>query len=107
MAFVVKKISSYSWPVTVETPDSGRFEKHTFDATFKRMGRTEFNRLAEKGDKELLETVLLGWDGLLNEDETPMVYSVASVRELVDDPFFSRGFIKAYLESMEGAPAKN
>ena len=107
MAFIVKKISSYTWPVTVETPDNGRFEKQTFDATFKRLGRADFTKLADKGDKELLETALLGWDGLLNEDEAPLVYSMATLRELVDDPFFSRGVIKAYLESIEGSSAKN
>ena len=108
MAYVVKKTSSYQWPVTVKTPNHGQFEKQTFDATFKKLGRADFNKLADRGDRDLLETVLLGWDGLLNEDETPLVYSIAALREQLDDPYFSRAAITAYLESLEGgSQAKN
>lgn len=108
MAFVRKKVANYKWPVTVEVPsDGGRFEKQTFDATFKRLGRTEFSKLADKGDTELLEAVLDGWDGVLDEDDKPVAYTAANRRDLFEDPYFCRGVIKAYLESLEGAQVKN
>jgi hypothetical protein len=108
MAFIRKKVATYKWPVTIESPvDGGIFERETFDAVFKRIGRTEFQKLVDAGDMELLGTVLVGWDGINDESEKPVPYSPSNCRELFDDPYFVKGLIKAYLESLEGAKAKN
>jgi hypothetical protein len=108
MAFIRKKVASYKWPVVVEVPsDGGRFEKQSFDATFKRLGRSEFSKLADQGDTQLLEAVLEGWEGILDEDDKAIPFTAANRRELFEDPYFCRGIIKAYLESLEGAQAKN
>ena len=41
MGFAIKQTASYFWPVVVELPaDVGRFEKHTFDAEFRRLNQT-------------------------------------------------------------------
>ena len=69
MAFVLKKTASYKWPVTVETPiDGGKFEKQTFDAVFKRMSRSAFMDLLDKGEDALVDQILEGWDGIKDED---------------------------------------
>jgi hypothetical protein len=108
MAFIRKKVATYKWPVTIEFPvDGGLFERETFDALFKRIGRAEFQKLVDTGDLELLETVLTGWEGINDESDKPLPYSPSNRRELLDDPYFVKGLIKAYLESLEGAKAKN
>jgi len=108
MAFIRKKVATYKWPVTVESPsDGGRFEKQSFDAIFKQLKRSEFSKLVEKGDTELLEAVWDSWDGILDEDEKPVANTAANRRDLLEDPYFCRGVVKAYLESLEGAQAKN
>lgn len=108
MAFVRKKDASYSWPVTVEVPsDGGRFDKQTFNAVFKRLGRAEFSKFAEAGDVQLLEAVVVGWDGILDEKDKEVPFSLPELRDLADDPFWCKGVIKAYLESLEGGQAKN
>ena len=51
MAFVLKKVSSYKWPVAVDVPvDGGKFKKETFTAIFRKMSRSAFNDLIEQGD---------------------------------------------------------
>ena len=108
MAFIRKKSSTFKWPVTVESPvDGGRFESETFDAVFKRVGRTEFQRLIDKGDIELIETVLTGWEGITDEGGKELPFNKGSLKEMMDDPYFTRGIITAYLASLEGGKAKN
>ena len=73
MAFVRKKVATYKWPVTVEYPsDGGHFEKQSFDVVFKRLGRSKFSELVDKGDIELLEAVLESWEGIEDEDGKPV-----------------------------------
>lgn len=108
MAFVRKKSSTFKWPVTVEFPvDGGRFESESFDAIFKRIGRKEFQKLLDKGDIDLIEAVLEGWEGVKDESEQDIPFTKAALKEQLDDPCFTRGVIKSYLETLEGAKAKN
>jgi hypothetical protein len=108
MAFVRKKSSSFKWPVTVEFPvDGGRFETESFDAVFKRIGRARFTELVDKGDFDLVEAVLEGWEGVKDEDGKDIPFTKASLEDMLDDPCFTKGLIKAYLESLEGGKAKN
>jgi hypothetical protein len=68
MAFVLKKVASYKWPVKVEIPvDGGKFETQTFDAIFKKMSRSAFNDLVDKGDDALVDGILEGWEGITDE----------------------------------------
>ena len=56
MAFVLKKTASYKWEVKVEIPvDGNRFETQTFEAVFKKMSRSAFNDLIDKGDDALVD----------------------------------------------------
>ena len=108
MAFVLKKVASYKWPVTVETPiDGGKFEKTTFDATFRKMSRSAFNNLVEQGDDALLDQILEGWDGIKDEGGKDVPFTQENKKELCDDPYVVRALINAYSASVLGAPAKN
>lgn len=108
MAFIRKKSNTFKWPVTISYPtDGGRYETESFDAVFKRMGRKEFQKVVEKGDNELVETVLKGWEGITDEAGKEIPFSVGELKELMDDPDFHRGVIQAYLASLEGEKAKN
>lgn len=108
MAFVRKKSSTFKWPVTVEFPvDGGRFEKETFDAVFKRIGRSDFQKLVDKGDTDLIEAVMVGWEGMQDEAGKELAFSPSNLKEQIEDPYWNRGVIGAYLKSLEGASAKN
>jgi len=108
MAFVLKKVASYKWPVTVEIPiDGGRFEKQTFDAVFKKMSRSAFNDLLDKGDEALVDGILEGWDGIKDEDGKDLPFSQKNKKELLDDTYVMKAVIQAYADSIVGAQAKN
>tara|TARA_E500000081_G_C6112550_1_gene343490 strand:- start:730 stop:1056 length:327 start_codon:yes stop_codon:yes gene_type:complete len=102
MTFIRKKSSTYKWPVKVSYPvDEGRFEVDTFDAVFKRIGRSEFQRLADSGDTELIEAVLVGWEKVADEAGKELPFNSRELRALIEDPCFTRGVIRAYLNSLD------
>ena len=108
MAFVRKKVKTFKWPVTIEEPaDGGVLEESTFDAVFKRVPRSEFQKLADKGDLELLKAVLVGWEGIDEEDGKPVPFSLATMKEFADDSYWIRGVLKAYTATFEGARLGN
>lgn len=108
MAFVLKKASSYKWPVAVDVPvDGGKFKKETFTAIFKKMSRSAFNDLVDQGDDALVGEIIEGWEGIKDEDGEDVEYSEAARRELFDDPYVLRAVITAYTDSLTGAQAKN
>lgn len=83
------------------------FEESTFDATFKRVPRSEFQELADKGDLELLKAVLTGWEGIEDESSKPVPFSSEMLKEFADDPYWIRGVLSAYTETFEGAKSGN
>ena len=108
MAFVLKKASSYKWPVAVDVPvDGGKFKKETFTAIFKKMSRSAFNDLIEQGVDALIGEIVEGWEGIKDEDGDEVVYSEEAQAELFDDPYVLRGVISAYTDSITGSQAKN
>lgn len=108
MAFVRKKVKSFKWPVTIEEPsDGGTFEPSTFDITFKRLGRKEFSKLSLKGDLPLLKAIVLDWNGVSEEDGTAIPFSIETLTEFSDDPYWVRGVLKAYTETFDGAKEGN
>ena len=108
MAFVLKKTASYKWPVTVETPiDGGKLEKQTFDAVFKRMSRSAFMDLLDKGEDALVDQILEGWDGIKDEDGKDVPFTQKNKKDMLDDPYVIRALITAYADSVAGVLVKN
>jgi hypothetical protein len=108
MAFVLKKVSSYKWPVSVDVPvDGGKFKKETFTAVFKKMSRSAFNDLVEQGDDALIAEIVEGWEGVKDEDGDDIEYNSETRDQLFDDPYVLRAVIMAYTDSLVGAQAKN
>lgn len=107
MPFTVRKVSSYDWPVKVQVPYKGKFKEETFTATFKKLTRSQFNDLVEQGDDALVNEILVGWKGVIDDEGQEMEFSYESMQDLIDDPFFLRGLISAFTESLSGAQAKN
>ena len=108
MAFVLKKTASYKWPVTVETPiDGGKFETQAFEAVFKKISRSAFNNLVDKGDDALVGEILLGWEGINDDAGKPVPFTEKNKQQLCDDPYVLRALIQAYADSLTGVTAKN
>lgn len=107
MAFVFKETATYEWPVTVEFPSGGKFEKQSFTAVFKKMPRSAFNELIEQGDDVLIGGIMDGWDEINDDDGNPISFNKKNLQKLFDDPYVLRATVSAYTESLLGAQAKN
>lgn len=120
MGFVISKKQAYPWPVTVKTPDParpGKWQSQTFTATFRRLPPLEVQeqlaRLTGRDlsdpdgmsaeerfsrESEFLDEVLLGWDGITDDEGVPVpcteesraaVLDIIEVRRAVFDAFFA------------------
>ena len=123
MALTLKKRNSYTWPVTIIIPvDGGHKEKSTFDVEFKRLTQTrisEIRKLARKmeigaiDDDEMLEDqeaakeIILGCDGVVDEENKEIKFSEKRLNELLDIPTVAGQIVKAWFDSLETAKRKN
>jgi hypothetical protein len=108
VAFVLKKTASYKWEVKVEVPvDGNQFETQAFEAVFKKISRSSFNDLVDKGDDALVDEILLGWEGINDENGKAVPFTERNKKQLCDDPYVLRGLIQAYADSVTGVTAKN
>lgn len=113
MFSIAKTVTEYSWPVVVHLPvDGGKVEKQTFDASFKRVSQTRINEIREAieagkiTDVSLANEILVGWSGITDGDEA-LVFSEASKVSLLDIPTVAAAIVRAFFESLSGAPRKN
>jgi hypothetical protein len=113
MGFAIKQTASYSWPVVVELPaDGGRFEKHTFDAEFRRLNQTRIESIMSEAvagqlrDVEVAGEVMIGWKGITENGED-IPYSEKAKADLLGLQLVAAAVIKAWMESLSGAKRKN
>ena len=108
MAFVKKKVQTFKWPVKVEEPsDGGVFDTSEFVAIFKRVPRSKFEKLADRGELDMLQAILVGWEDVLDENNKAIPFSQAALKEFTDDTYWIRGVLAAYTETIEGAKSGN
>lgn len=112
--FVLAKSANYFWPVSISLPASGgKFEKHVFDAHFKRLAQSHVRKLiegAESGtvtDLDFCREVLVGWKGIQDGDGQEVPFSETSLIELLEIPMVAKSIVLTYMESIAGAPRKN
>ena len=110
MAFVRKKTKVYPWPVEVQTPSEdkvGEFETTTFTGKFIRLSRSELNDFDSASEFEALKKVLVGWDGVNEEDGTPIQFSDKSLKEFSEDIDFVAGVLDAFKKFYANAQVGN
>ena len=114
MAFTLKTSDSYKWPVSIDIPvDHGKHERRTFDAEFKRITQSrvrEMGEMIEAGqitDVELVQEVLIGWDGISDEDANPVKFSNNALIQLCEIPMAATAISRVFFESIAGAKRKN
>ena len=108
MAFARKKVSTVKWPVKVEEPaDGGTFDTSTFTAVFKRLPRSKFEKLADRGELDLLQAIMVGWEEIQDETGKAVTFTQAALKEFADDPYWIRGVLNAYTETYKGGELGN
>lgn len=103
MAFVLKKSNTVKWPITFQkASDGGKFKKQTFTAIFKELGRDRFNELVDKGDVALVDEILLGWEGIQDEEKVDVPFSDENKAFLLDDFAIMKALIETYGQVIYG-----
>ena len=110
MAFVRKKTKVYSWPVQVKTPSEteiGEFETTEFTGKFIRLSRSELDSFESATEYEALKKVLVGWEGLTEEDGTPIEFSKTELKNFAEDTDFVAGVLDAFKKFYANAQVGN
>ena len=58
-------------------------------------------------ETELVTEVLLGWDGINDEDGNPIKFSQKALAQVIDVPMLATSISKAFFDSIAGAKRKN
>lgn len=111
--FKLKQSDTFTWPVEVKLAgDGGKFEKHTFDAEFKRVSQPRIDEIAlavgrnEMGDRQVCEEVVVGWSGI-TEDGEAVPFSPTNLGRILDLPGVARAISATFVAAHTGAAAKN
>ncbi|MDQ5910078.1 MAG: hypothetical protein QG599_2173 [Pseudomonadota bacterium] len=121
--FAIVKKPTYSWTVEVQTPDPakpGKWKAHTFIGHFKKLADQAFRDALERltdqqldpaeryqRENEFIENVLIGWDGLTDEDGTPLPFNAETLAAVLDITEVRAGLFDAAFSSRRKASAKN
>lgn len=110
MAFVRKKVKTFKWPVEVSEPSEdrpGEFDKSEFTAVFKRVKFSELESLGEESGLPLLKKVLVGWEGVEDEEGKPVPFSSKELESFADDVDWLKAVLTAYTKTYSEAEAGN
>lgn len=95
-------------PVTVMIPHDGGQREGQFTARFRALTRSEeeaFDRTTAAGTDDLLRSIVVGWEGLADDDGLAMDFSPANLNMLLDLQYIRFGLVQAYFSAVSGAKA--
>lgn len=92
---------------TVEVPQpqpDGSVKNAFFKAHFLFVAESE---VIGKTNREILDLVLVGWEGIKDHEKNPFAYSPENLDAFLDTPYLCRATALAYVDFSSGLPAKN
>lgn len=108
MAFKVAITPSYKTKIIVEILNmNGKHDKSDFMAEFKRFTTEELDDLRKLPQKEVLKEVLIGWSGLLDENNDALPFSPANYEALLAIPQAFAALVEGFWTSIFKAKEKN
>lgn len=107
--FKVRKNASFKWDVKVQVPVDGRHVEQRFTAQFKQVDRSRFTDLRDDPESEqaLLRDVLLGWEGIADENGETIAFSDEARDALLEIPYVRLAVVEAFFEGISGRKRKN
>ena len=85
----------------------GKFEKSEFTAIFKRVKMSEIQGVSEEQGVSLLKKVLVGWEGINDEDGDPIEFSESELDDFADDVDWLKAVLSAYTATYGEAQVGN
>jgi hypothetical protein len=112
--FKIAQKPSYTALVNVELPgNQGKGKTVQFTAEFKRLSQTAIESVHERAnagelsDSQLLDEVLLGWDGVQDEDGNALEFNDDNLATVLDIFPTRPSIVRAFFASLKGAKEKN
>lgn len=108
--FKVVKNPTFTATVKVSAPTEGGVVASSFTGRFKALSISdteEFNLLTTEGTLNYLRSILIGWEGVADEEGQPISFNDAARDELLDIPFVRIGILNTYNAAMMGAKSGN
>lgn len=121
MTFVLAEQYTFNWPVKIILPDTtGKQVTRTFTGHFKLMEADEFNSktrarfdaISDDVDRatairtELVMDVMTGWEGVVDEDNNPVPFSLDTLKHACRYGPIAQAIFEAYKEALTPAGEK-
>lgn len=102
--FKLSTQTSYKWAVKVQIPGNNAFQESSFTAEFKIIPQSRIDSITKKDDEaaDLLDEILLGWDGVMDENNQPILFTPETKAALIDIPYIRMAIIRAFFSSIAG-----
>lgn len=108
MAFKIALTPTYCTKITVELLNKqGRYEKSDFMAEFKRLNGDQLNDVRELPQRDVLKEVLVGWSGLIDENNDDVPFNAATFEAVLAIPQAFAALAQGYWDSIYKAKEKN
>ncbi len=112
--FIIKQSDTFFWPVTVELPvDGGKFQKHTFEAEFKRVTAEKLKDiqkqlvdLDEAALVPIFKSIMVGWKGVQDQHGEAVVFCDTVFEQLLEFPQVQNGLMAAFIDANTGQAAR-
>lgn len=102
---------SYKWKVLINIPRDNSYIERSFQGRFALLDQDELLQMRDGNfaadDREMAGKVLIGWEGIKNEDGEEIQYSNEAKERLLNIPYVCHGVVVSFLESLSGAKQKN
>lgn len=121
--FTIIHQPTYPWTVEVQLPDPakpGKWKAQTFVGYFKKRSDSAFREQLEQltdprldpterysRENEFIEDTLVGWEGIADEDGTPLPFNAATRAALLDMTEVRAALFDAIFKSRSKAATKN
>lgn len=112
--FKIAATPTYSATVKVDfILEDGKTETRSFKAKFKRLEQSELDTISEGAregsmtDSEIVDRVLVGWDGVADEHGNPLEFNPENLKALLNLHPTRPSIVRTFYATIGGSKAKN
>jgi len=102
----ISRNPEFTHEVTVRVPVDGGFSDQKFRARFRMVPWGELCAI-ENDPEAQARMVLVGWEGIVDDDDTPIPYSDAARDQLLGMLFMRVPILRTYVDAVAGAKRGN
>lgn len=102
----IARNAEFTHNVTVRVPVDGGHAEHTFKARFRVVPWKELTAI-ENDPEEQARRVLIGWEGIVDDEDQPIPYSDAARDQLLEMLFVRVPILRVYVDAVAGAKRGN